>query len=69
MDSVMREGDRAEDDGDVAPLAPASVSRKPGRRVVRSEDLFGRDTEVEIAHAGVTYLLRITRQGKLILNK
>jgi hemin uptake protein HemP len=67
MDSVTKQDDRAADDGDVAPLSSASRGR--GRRVVRSEDLFGTETEVEIAHAGVIYRLRITRQGKLILNK
>ena len=34
-----------------------------------SAALFGRQTEIGIAHAGVVYRLRITRQGKLILNK
>ena len=67
--SVTKQGDRAGDDRDVAPPASALASRRPGRRVVRSEDLFGTETEVEIVHVGVTYRLRITRQGKLILNK
>jgi hemin uptake protein HemP len=31
--------------------------------------LFGGDTEVEIVHQQVVYRLKITRQGKLILNK
>jgi hemin uptake protein HemP len=47
---------------------PASSSTS-SRRLVRSEDLFGPANEVEIAHADVIYRLRITRQGKLILNK
>lgn len=47
---------------------PAS-STPSSRRLVRSEDLFGTANEVEIAHADVIYRLRITRQGKLILNK
>jgi hemin uptake protein HemP len=38
-------------------------------RLVRSTDLFGAATEIGIVHAGEVYRLRITRQGKLILNK
>ena len=34
-----------------------------------SEALFGGRREIEIAHGGHRYVLRITRQGKLILNK
>jgi hemin uptake protein HemP len=43
-----------------------------GPRPARSYDtaqLFGGDTEVEIVHQQVVYRLKITRQGKLILNK
>lgn len=32
-------------------------------------DLFGAAREIEIEHNGEIYRLRITRQGKLILNK
>lgn len=35
----------------------------------KSNDLFGESNEIEIIHAGALYRLRITRQGKLILNK
>jgi hemin uptake protein HemP len=38
-------------------------------RVVESSQLFEGHTEIAIRHAGETYRLRITRQGKLILNK
>lgn len=38
-------------------------------RVVRAEDLFGRHREVWIDLDGVRYRLRITRRGKLILQK
>jgi hemin uptake protein HemP len=37
--------------------------------VINSADLFGAATEIAIAHADAVYRLRITRQGKLILNK
>ena len=38
-------------------------------RLVDSRALFGGEHEIGIVHAGETYRLRITRQGKLILNK
>ena len=37
--------------------------------VIDSADLFGSATEIAITHADAVYRLRITRQGKLILNK
>lgn len=37
--------------------------------VINSTELFGNATEIAIAHADAVYRLRITRQGKLILNK
>lgn len=36
---------------------------------VSTRDLFGAAQEVVIDHEGALYRLRITRQGKLILNK
>lgn len=41
----------------------------PGLPCVRSEDLFGKDREIMIEHAGVYYRLRLTRANKLILTK
>jgi hemin uptake protein HemP len=38
-------------------------------RTVTSESLFHGTHEIGIAHAGALYRLKITRQGKLILNK
>lgn len=38
-------------------------------RFIESSQLFEGHTEIGIRHAGETYRLRITRQGKLILNK
>ncbi|WP_245419114.1 hemin uptake protein HemP [Phyllobacterium endophyticum] len=38
-------------------------------RVFGSDILFDGSTEVGIEHAGSLYRLKITRQGKLILNK
>jgi hemin uptake protein HemP len=38
-------------------------------RTVTSEALFGGQREIGIDHRGALYRLKITRQGKLILNK
>jgi len=40
-----------------------------GPRLLDSRALFAGEHEIGIVHAGETYRLRITRQGKLILNK
>ena len=37
--------------------------------VIESEYLFAERNEVEIRHAGEIYRLRLTKNGKLILNK
>ena len=46
----------------------ASRDVRPARSY-DSAELFGGDTEIEIIHQQSTYRLKITRQGKLILNK
>ena len=38
-------------------------------RVVPSHELLGEQGQLQIEHQGERYLLRITRQGKLILTK
>ena len=46
--------------------------RQPVLRSVRtlaSDSLFHGETEIGIEHRGSLYRLKITRQGKLILNK
>ncbi len=51
---------------------PQSQPQPPQRRPVRtlrSEELFGEDRELWIEHHGQYYRLRITRRGKLILQK
>ena len=47
------------------PLRPASLPV----RTVDSASLFRGDHEIGIEHQGALYRLKITRQGKLILNK
>lgn len=53
-------------------ILPARDDRSvaPQRTTVYSTaELFGGAREIEIEHNGEIYRLRITRQGKLILNK
>ena len=49
----------------------ASLKREPTAemRVLESADIFRGATEIMIRHDGVVYRMKITRQGKLILNK
>lgn len=53
-------------EGDYQPRA--EPLRQPAR-TVSSEALFNGTYEIGIDHAGALYRLKITRQGKLILNK
>jgi hemin uptake protein HemP len=46
-----------------------AVASDEHRRVWKSDDLLGADTEALILHRGQTYRLRCTKQGKLILYK
>jgi hemin uptake protein HemP len=53
---------------------PAAPARAPAtlaaaRRRLSSRDLLGREQEVVIEHEGCEYVLRLTRQNKLILTK
>lgn len=48
---------------DKSNLLPSELRR------VKSDNLFERGRLLVIEHAGADYLLRITRQGKLILTK
>lgn len=57
-----------ETDPDETPADSSSHSATPPREL-RSEELFGGRHEVLIVHAGETYRLRTTRNGKLILHK
>lgn len=53
---------------DDRPLGPSADAPREGRQFTSAE-LFGDATEISIAHEQAVYRLRITRQGKLILNK
>ena len=50
-----------------APLQGAAAAAEI--RTVESSDLFAGSNEILIRHDGVIYRMKITRQGKLILNK
>jgi Hemin uptake protein len=43
--------------------------QEPAVRTINSEELFRGTAEIAIKHAGAFYRLKITKQGKLILNK
>lgn len=50
-------------------MANAIAGVPPDAPVVEAAALFGRHRQVVIGHNGCRYVLRITRHGKLILNK
>ncbi|WP_018634110.1 hemin uptake protein HemP [Neomegalonema perideroedes] len=56
-----------------SPVAPASVVSAVVAAAVsptlESAELFQGSSLLRIAHRGETYLLRVTRQGKLLLTK
>ncbi|MDF0700005.1 hemin uptake protein HemP [Rhizobium sp. MC63] len=49
--------------------APLPSEPAVQQRIVDSADLFRGTNEIVIRHDGLIYRLKITRQGKLILNK
>lgn len=51
------------------PVDVPSVEPAESERVFQAEELFGDRREVWIELEGVRYRLRITRRGKLILQK
>jgi hemin uptake protein HemP len=54
-------------DKPVPPAPPITAPNLPAR--VDSEDILRGASTVEIEHAGQRYLLRVTRENKLILTK
>jgi len=55
-----------------APSPPRPKAERPASGTVpvyRTEELFSGASEIRLAHAGAEYRLKITRAGKLILNK
>jgi hemin uptake protein HemP len=60
-------------ESEVARASPDCAQGEPpagnAARVVSSHELLGRQRHLQIDHGGERYVLRITRQGKLILTK
>jgi hemin uptake protein HemP len=54
---------------DFASPAPRRPQQGQSVRTLDSATLFAGRTEIVIDHGGALYRLKITRQGKLILNK
>ncbi|WP_037094281.1 hemin uptake protein HemP [Rhizobium leguminosarum] len=54
---------------DIFKHAPVLSEPAAQHRIVDSADLFRGTNEIMIRHDGLVYRLKITRQGKLILNK
>jgi len=54
---------------DRRPIVPGEERLEASRSAIDSRTLFNGATEIVIDHEGAKYRLRITRQGKLILNK
>lgn len=52
-----------------ASLQMIEASTAPQIPVFESKQMFGSSSEIGIMHEGSFYRLKITRQGKLILNK
>lgn len=53
-----------------APKGPVSPAALPHEvRVIEAAELFRGGKEIAILHEGSIYRMKITRQGKLILNK
>ncbi|QPC41843.1 hemin uptake protein HemP [Kaustia mangrovi] len=51
---------------DAASATAGTASDKP---VLASQDILGGSRSAIILHEGESYILRVTRQGKLVLNK
>jgi hemin uptake protein HemP len=51
------------------PLSTTPVDSNTARPRIESEVILRGNTTVEIEHAGQRYLLRVTRENKLILTK
>jgi hemin uptake protein HemP len=65
---MQLDADRPRGDREAAATA-SSGSVPTDAPVVEASTLFGSHRQVVIGHNGCRYVLRITRHGKLILNK
>lgn len=62
-------GDTPHNTAAISPNTGLSAPSPDAARTISSEDLMRGQRELLIEHAGEVYRLRITRNGKLILNK
>lgn len=58
-----------QDEREMTALSENAVALEHPAGQFTTEQLFGATNEIAIVHQGQTYRLRITRQGKLVLNK
>ncbi|WP_429816504.1 hemin uptake protein HemP [Ensifer sp. B1-9] len=56
-------------DNDLARPSEPPIQAGRAQRIIESRELFGSENEILISHDGAIYRMKITRQGKLILNK
>lgn len=56
-------------DNDLARPSELPALARRAQRIIESRELFGTENEILISHDGAIYRMKITRQGKLILNK
>ncbi|MCS7021745.1 MAG: hemin uptake protein HemP [Gemmataceae bacterium] len=63
------DSERATPAGKPVPVAPGTLHSTPAPRTLHSEDILAGQREVYILHHGEIYRLRVTRRGKLILQK
>ncbi|WP_246764956.1 hemin uptake protein HemP [Ensifer sp. PDNC004] len=56
-------------DNNLARPSELPVPTGRAQRIIESRELFGTENEILISHDGAIYRMKITRQGKLILNK
>lgn len=70
MNNTKRQPDHARSDFPArVPVQAIEASIAPQTPVFDSKQLFGTSNEIGLVHEGTFYRLKITRQGKLILNK
>lgn len=70
MNNTKRQPDQARADFPArAPAQAIEASNAPQTPVFDCKQLFGASNEIGLVHEGMFYRLKITRQGKLILNK
>ncbi|WP_035526836.1 hemin uptake protein HemP [Hoeflea sp. BAL378] len=70
MNTIKSQADR-DQASSTSPVSarPTGAPFAPQIPVFDSKQLFGASSEIGIMHQGSLYRLKITRQGKLILNK